>query len=114
VQIRKLDKKLGDLVELVDTDKVLVHVEDYQIIIDEDTKQIVPKSELQAKVDSGETKRVRAVPAVAGGDDFKVVVVIEGSCKGKSYKEASKALADKLQNALKDVPEILTVAVRKV
>ena len=67
VQIRKLDKKLGDLVELVDSDKVLVHIEDYEIVIDEDTKLAIPKDQLQAKVDSGETKRIRTVPAVAGG-----------------------------------------------
>lgn len=67
MQIRKLDKKLGDLVELVDADKVLFHIEDYEIVIDEDNKLAIPKDQLQAKVDSGETKRIRTVPAVAGG-----------------------------------------------
>ncbi|MBU3937806.1 MAG: hypothetical protein KKD53_09745, partial [Proteobacteria bacterium] len=50
------------------SDKVLVHIEDYEIVIDEDSKLAIPKSELQAKVDSGETKRIRTVPAVAGGN----------------------------------------------
>lgn len=62
-----LDKRLGDLVELVDADKVLVRIEEYQIIIDEDTKKIVAKEDLPAKIEKGETKRIRAVPAVAGG-----------------------------------------------
>ena len=67
VQVRKLDPKLGDLIELLDTDKVLVTIQEYEIIIDEDTQKMIPKDELQAKLDKGETKRIRTVPAVTGG-----------------------------------------------
>lgn len=67
VQIRKLDKTHGDLVELVDSDKVLLSISDYEIIIDEDTKQTITREELTKKVESGETKRIRTVPPVAGG-----------------------------------------------
>lgn len=68
IQIRKLDKSQGDMVELVDAEKVLLSIDECHIIIDEDTKKIVPRDELAKRAGSGEIKRVRTVPPVAGGD----------------------------------------------
>ena len=77
VQIRKLDKHQGDLVELVDSDKVLLSIKEYEIIIDEDTKAVVKREELPEKIKKGETKRIRTVPPVAGGDISTWPIIVE-------------------------------------
>lgn len=67
VQIRRLDPLEGDKVEIVDAAKVSFAIKEYELIVDEDTMKLVQHDELQAKVETGEVRRVRAVTAVRGG-----------------------------------------------
>ena len=67
VLLRKLDCNLGDIEKPVDIDKVLVEIEEREIIIDEETNTLINRDELEGKLKAGQVKKIRAMPPVRGG-----------------------------------------------
>jgi hypothetical protein len=67
ILLRRLDEERGDVEEILDPEQVIVRVKDAEIIIDEDTNELIDKGKLEGELKAGKIKRVRVMPMMRGG-----------------------------------------------
>lgn len=69
VRIRKLNPDKGDEIKIVKAEDVMVEISDAELIIDEETNELIDSGELEGKIKAGKVKKVRTLPHITGGSD---------------------------------------------